>query len=201
MKPANLVVPCVVAGLLMLAPSLCFGGVIRADSTYAAYDAAMAGVDAIQADGALNGDFAASGNYLGDGWVLTAAHVANSPDSSGHFTFTINGSSYSSSAAYLYPGWTDLDPTRNDIGLIKLSVTNIAAQTVRLYAGTTAGLIGQVVYVSGHGLTGDGVQGETGSNYELHAGENLIESRGGSPDLPPPLSDVSSSVVFFSWRD
>ncbi len=181
--------------LLWLAavPALCRAGVIVSGETYAAYDAAMADVDVLDAVGKItwSGGYA-SGTYLGDGWVLTAAHVAESATT---FSFTINGTSYSSSTAYVHDEWNGEASDGNDIALIYLGDVNIDAPSVLLYSGTTQSLLGQVVCLSGYGKTGTGDTGATSSGGTLHAGENLLERTGGGM----PFIDYSSSILLFDF--
>lgn len=186
----------IVALWLVAAPSFCRAGVIVSGETYGAYDAAMADVDAIDAVGKLTwGGNYASGVYLGDGWVLTAAHVASG---SSAFGFSINGATYSSSAVYVYDGWSGDVSAGGDIALIKLNETDIDARTVLLYGGATQSLLGQTVWLSGYGKTGTGDTGATGSGGVLHAGQNLIEQRGGGC---PFFAGFDPSILFFDFDD
>ncbi len=178
---------------LAMAPSLCRAGTIVSGKTYAAYDAAMAGIDVLDAVGKItwSGGYA-SGTYLGAGWVLTAAHVA---ESSTTFSFTINGTSYFSSAVYVYDEWTGDASKGNDIALIYLGDVDIDASTVLLYSGATQSLLNQTVYLSGYGKTGTGSTGATSSGGTLHAGENLLEKTGGSM----PFTDYDASILLFDF--
>jgi len=168
--------------------------VIVSGETYTDYDAALAGVDAISSVGKISwsGGYA-SGTYLGEGWVLTAAHVASSSTT---FTFTVNGTSYTSSAVYVYDGWSGNASAGGDIALIQLSDSNVASDGVLLYSGTTSSLVGQVVYLSGYGKTGTGTTGATGSGGVLHAGVNLIEITGGTR---PFFSSLDDSILLFDF--
>jgi len=137
----------------------------------------------------------ASGTYLGNGWVLTAAHVA---DSSTTFNFAIDGSTYASSEMHIYGGWTGAVSDGGDIALIKLSEFVAGAQTSQLYSGATATLLGERAYIAGYGRTGTGETGATGSSGVLHAGENLIEQTGGTP---PFFKAYDDTILFFDFDD
>ena len=173
-----------------------WAGVIVEGSSYAAYDAAMADIDAIDAVGKVvwSGGYA-SGVYLRDNWVLTAAHVAAG---SSNFSFVINGAAYTSSEVHVYGGWTGNVSLGGDLALIKLAEDEVTAQTSLIYSGTTANLLDEVFYLSGYGKTGTGGSGATGAGGVLHAGENLVEKAGGSV---PFFNAYHSSILFYDFDD
>jgi len=181
----------------MLTSSVCSAGVIVSGSTYDAYDAAFEDVEALDSAGKLDwGSGYSSGTYLGKGWVLTAAHVANI---SAEFTFTLNGATYTSSAVHIYDGWAGDSASGGDIALIRLEESNVPAQRVLLYSGTPGGLLDEVAVISGYGRTGTGQTGATEpGGVLLHAGQNLIEKTGGSVAF---FADYDESILFFDFDD
>ena len=182
--------------VLMLISSVCSAGVIVSGSTYDAYDAAFEDVDVLDSAGKIVwGSGFASGTYLGKGWVLTAAHVAELPID---LSFTINGATYASSAVHINDGWSGVFAEGGDIALLRLDESNVPAQTVLLYSGSTAGLLDEVFYLSGYGKTGTGDTGATGLGGVLHAGENLIEETGGSAAF---FAGYDEAILCFDFDD
>ena len=132
-----------------------FGATIRDDVPDSSYQALAA-----SADLASIGSLVAGGFYNGSGiliapdWVLTAAHLLLFSSSA---TFTIDGTTYGSSAVYHDPAWNGYGTNGGDFGLVHLSapVTNVAPAT--LYFGSSElGLLGTYV---GYGATGTGLNG------------------------------------------
>lgn len=128
------------------------------------------------------GNSLGSGVYLGDGWVLTAAHVA---DASGDLTFTVDGVDYGVSDVYLHDDWTGDLTTGTDLALIQLDA-DPAIEAAVIYEPTVTdpvsdkdALDGAVVTFVGYGRTGDGATGATGSAGEKHAGQNTLDAFGG----------------------
>ncbi len=72
----------------------------------------------------------ASGVYLGDGWVLTAAHVAEASDD---LDFTLGGDTYQSQDIYVHEQWAGDPSTGNDIALVKLTSDVIDVEAAQLY--------------------------------------------------------------------
>jgi len=141
-----------VAATLVISSS---AATIRDDAPDSAYLALGA-----QSDFAAVGSLVAGSFYNGSGiliapnWVLTAAHLLLFSSTA---TFSISGTTYSSSAVYHDPAWNGYGTNGGDFGLVKLStpVTNIMPAT--LYTGgTELGLLGTYV---GFGATGTGVTG------------------------------------------
>ncbi len=177
-------------------PSPSGAGVITTGSTYADYDLAMRDVTALDSVGKLTySGGLASGTYIGEGWVLTAAHVTSAAPS---FTFTIDGVGYSSAQVHTYEGWTGDVKEGGDIGLIQLDDLNLPVPTATLYDGTPTSVLGQTVILSGYGQTGDGDSGATGAGGTLHAGENLLEQTG---QRVPFFRDYDPSILFLDFDD
>jgi|GEM_PF-1342028 len=138
----------------------------------------------------------ASGVYIGDGWVLTAAHVAEAAST---FDFTINDTIYTSSEVYTYASWDGSAANGNDIALIQLGTDVEGVSPALLYdpgSGDGSELLGSVATYTGYGKTGDGSSGATGSAGTFVGGQNLIESFGGTTFLRG-----YSDSVFFSDFD
>ena len=142
----------------------------------------------------------ASGVYLGDGWVLTAAHVAeSSPD----LNFELGGNSYQSEEIYLHDGWSGDAATGNDIALVKLTQDVVGVEAARLYDGPVTEdlsdtLIGAEATFVGYGRTGDGVNGAYINAGNKHAGQNVIDAFGGDHPL---LRDFSDHIFFADFDD
>ncbi|MEZ6072636.1 MAG: trypsin-like serine protease [Pirellulales bacterium] len=86
------------------------------------------------------GSYLASGTYIGDGWVLTAAHVAGGIDFSGgglsDFTFSFDGASYDVADVYVHPNWAATQGSLTagwDIALVKLASDVVGVEPVPLY--------------------------------------------------------------------
>lgn len=97
-----------------------------------AQDAAYDAVGMFSWDGGL-----ASGTYIGNGWVLTAAHVAEASDS---LSFTLDGVEYTSDEIVINDQWTGDVRDGGDLALVKLTddVTGVAA--AQLYDPDLMGL-------------------------------------------------------------
>ena len=95
----------------------------------------------------------ASGVYLGNGWVLTAAHV-NSPN-----TFTLAGNTYTNTGVYYSnftnsaSGTTNADITLFQISTISLTGTNLSLSSLTI---TSAAPTGKVVMIGYGGPSGQG---------------------------------------------
>jgi hypothetical protein len=135
------------------------------------------------------GTFVNSWGYTGcatliaPNWVLTAAHVLTAASSG---TFTINGSSYTSSQLISNPGWNGTAFNGYDFGLVQLStpVSGIAPAT--LYTGSDdlgpGGNYLTGTYV-GFGFTGTGLTGYTTLDGQKRAFENVLDGNVGNPSL------------------
>ncbi len=155
------------------------GGTIPFGYDYADYAAFAAG-ETFEPVGILRftGGYG-SGVYLGDGWVLTAAHVAASAD---EFTFTVGDQLYQGGQPAMPASWDGDTNKGNDIGLLRITGDLPTVTPAALYVGDNDDLLGQVVALSGYGKTGDGVTGSTGTGGSLYAGTNTADALGG--DLP-----------------
>lgn len=143
-----------------------------------------------------------SGVYLGDGWVLTAAHVA---DDGSDLTFTVDGTDYGVADVYIHDGWTGDLTTGTDIALIQLDAVAPAIQAATLYEPTLTeptadkdALDGEVVTFVGYGRTGDGDTGATGAAGEKHAGQNVLDAFGGDHFQ---LGGYDDSIFFVDFDD
>ena len=135
--------------------------------------------------------YSGSGVYLGDGWVLTAAHVV---DQASELAFDIDGQTYTAEAWAYHSDWDPADVTAGaDIALIKLTEdvsTDISAAT--LYTGTDE--VGSLGISVGYGLTGTGLGGyDTDSSMNKRAGTNIVDEVYGDDVL---LSDFDSGRGF-----
>ncbi|MCA9099929.1 MAG: trypsin-like serine protease [Planctomycetales bacterium] len=131
------------------------------------------------------GSYLASGTYIGDGWVLTAAHVAGGIDFSGgglsDFTFSFDGASYDVADVYVHPNWAATQGSLTagwDIALVKLASDVVGVEPVPLYESSDeTDYIGTIV---GYGATGNGLTGYSASSAGTkRAGENAIDAVGG----------------------
>jgi len=114
----------------------------------------------------------ASGVYLGDGKVLTAAHVV---DNASSLSFTLNGASYSADAWAWHSNWD----TSNIAGGADLAIVQLADPVT---PGTSAASpyrdtdeLNQQALIVGFGLTGDGEGYDNGSGHQRRAGTNVID--------------------------
>ncbi|MEM8494539.1 MAG: trypsin-like serine protease [Planctomycetota bacterium] len=183
---------------------------IRDNQSYPAQDAAL-----LTDDGALLDDLAGnlvqvgvgSGIYLGDGWVLSAAHF--NPDTGGRATVSFESGLTTGGDVFRHPGVafiTDDGGTRqdftvgNDFALIQLDTTPTGLPDVALFGGASEDLNNQVVTLFGYGATGTG---DTGSDSPesttgtLHAGENRVDQVGGS--VFNNNETYTDQVVFFDF--
>ncbi|MCG8584104.1 MAG: trypsin-like serine protease, partial [Pirellulales bacterium] len=121
-----------------------------------------------------------SGVYIGDGWVLTAAHVVDGTDFAGanvsNWTFELGGTDYDSDEVYINPDWSGNLAAGNDIALVKLTEDVVGVEPAVLYGlSDESGMTGTVV---GYGQTGTGLTGSVIGAGTLRAGENTIDAVG-----------------------
>ncbi|MEM7578000.1 MAG: trypsin-like serine protease [Planctomycetota bacterium] len=165
---------------------------------YDSYHQALAEADAFSSVGQFQGatashGYTGSGVYLGDGWVLTAAHVVDQAEA---LSFEIAGTSYDAQSWAYHADWNPADVAAgSDLALVKLtedvSRPDVAAAT--LYTGTDeAGQLGVTV---GYGLTGTGFSGyDTSQPADTkRAGTNMVDEVYGDDVL---LSDFDSGWFF-----
>ncbi|MEM6855213.1 MAG: trypsin-like serine protease [Planctomycetota bacterium] len=152
----------------------------------------LAQADPFESVGQISGttttsSYTGSGVYLGDGWVLTAAHVV---DQASELDFDIDGQTYTAEAWAYHSDWDPSDVAAGaDIALIKLTEdvsTGIDGAT--LYTGTDE--VGSLGISVGYGLTGTGLTGyDTQSSLDKRAGTNVVDEVYGDDVL---LSDFDS---------
>jgi hypothetical protein len=131
--------------------------------------------------------YSASGVYLGDGWVLTAAHVV---DTATGLDFTIDGQTYSAEAWAYHADWDPADVTAGaDLALVKLTGdVGDTHDAATLYTGSEE--VGSLGVSVGYGLTGTGRSGyDPASSTEKRAGTNVIDGVYGDDVL---ISDFDS---------
>ncbi|HEY5346287.1 MAG TPA: trypsin-like serine protease [Verrucomicrobiae bacterium] len=136
-----------------------------------------------QADFSAVGTFAANltgaGTLIAPDWVLTAAHLIIG---AGSGTFTLNGSSYTSSQIITDPAWDGNVYNGNDFALVHLSSPIAAIPPAMLYTGTSE--FGQVGTFVGYGFTGTGLTGyNTALGNQKRAFQNMIDGDFGLPLL------------------
>ncbi|MEM9019854.1 MAG: sigma-70 family RNA polymerase sigma factor [Planctomycetota bacterium] len=182
---------------LMLPPSYTLAGVTVDNPDQSAYNALSADPTYDSVGLVTSGSSLASGVYLGEGWVVTAAHVV---DSGNGYDFTIDGTTYQAQEIYIYDEWDGDAAAGNDIALIQLTTDVQGVDPAALYqpTGVQDELIGQTATYTGYGQTGQGSTGASGSTGSFGAGQNQIDAFGGDNFM---LSGYDDSIFFSDFDD
>lgn len=165
----------------------------------------MATESQYQAVGRLNitrtgGAFIGSGILIAPDYVLTAAHCADGASTSAggditalSFT-TSSGATVSAVSWTPHPSWTGALAEGWDIGIVRLSSSVAGITPATLYTGSAE--VGQLSTMVGYGSAGTGMTGNVLSAGDRRAGQNIIDSLGGSGALAG-----WSDRIFFSDFD
>jgi hypothetical protein len=121
--------------------------------------------------------YTGSATLIAPDWLLTGAHNLVAASSG---TFTINGSSYTSSGLFLNPSWQSSNPMGGyDFGLVHLSTAVAGITPATLYTGSSE--FGQTAAFVGFGLTGTGLTGYRTLDNQKRAFQNIIDGDFGNP--------------------
>ena len=110
-----------------------------------------------------------SGTYIGDGWVVTAAHVANYLAEGSRAQ--VAGMGVSVLKVFRHPGWQS-EQAANDIALVKIQTLPGHVMPMKLYSGEDEK--GKVLTFVGRGDTGDGRKGVTSGDAVLRQASNQV---------------------------
>lgn len=115
-----------------------------------------------------------AGVYIGGGWVLTAAHVANffeEPDKA-----ELNGEKLAILDVVLHEKWRDKQ-FGFDIALVKVTQPSNPVETVELFSYELR--VGNKIIIAGRGDSGDGIKGLKPSDLQLRVAENIVDKVSG----------------------
>ena len=163
-----------------LQPASIWGGTIRDDQPDSSYLALAASMEYAPVGTFVNSwGYTGSATLIAPDWVLTAAHMLVAANSG---TFTINGTSYTSTQLIGNPGWNESNPFGGyDFGLVHLSSPVEGITPAALYTGSSE--FGQIGTFVGFGLTGTGLTGWRTLDNQKRAFQNVIDGNFGNPSL------------------
>ncbi len=164
---------CLIAFALLASAMSSYGIVIRhdvADHNYQSSDKHIAALVTFTAVYEGQDYVVGSGTYIGNGWVLTAAHVA-------HFLALtdvahVMGEKLTIKKVIRHEDWRD-QHFGYDVALVNVSLPEQMVPAVTLF--NTAVTEGDVIFISGRGDTGNGLQGIVKAKPTLRVAENKVQ--------------------------